>query len=189
MLVFRHFWQRAQAFRRSLKARPKSKAEAVAETIAAADPAAAERLAVMSWPGLRPSGGPSLDATTPNPYISVHGREHAPGILALIVTEDELKFVSTGTVVAGKGAMRRILLINGAQDVGAVRGKLDMVLTEPRGKEVGGGSAALGEAAWISLPPPEKPGLYPISFLLTLSSGARIEARGLLTAVGDGERR
>jgi hypothetical protein len=190
VLIFRHLYQRARAVRSRFNTRPKSRAEALAEAVAALDLAKAESLAAMSWPDLGPSGrSPSLEGTTPNPYISDHGRGHTPGILALIVTEDALKFVSTGTVVAGNDTMRRILLINGAQDADAVKGKLDMVLTDPRGTLVGGGSAALGEAAWMSLLPPEKPGLYPIRFLATLSSGARIEARGLLTAVADGERR
>jgi hypothetical protein len=37
--------------------------------------------------------------------------------------------------------------------------------------------------------PPEKPGLYAIRFFATLDSGARLEARGLLTVIEDKARR
>ena len=45
----------------------------------------------------------------------------------------------------GKRNVRRILLINGAPD-GAPAGKLDMLVTEPRGMPVSGESVRLGEA-------------------------------------------
>jgi hypothetical protein len=43
----------------------------------------------------------------------------------------------------------------------------------------------LGEVCWIPLLPPDKPGLYAIRFFAALDSGARLEARGLLTVVAD----
>ena len=42
--------------------------------------------------------------------------------------------------------------------------------------------------ARIPLLPPDKPGLYAIRFFAALDSGARLEARGLLTVVDDEER-
>ena len=113
------------------------------------------------------------------------GGEHMPGCLALIVSEDCLKFVSTGTVVAGARNVRRILLVNAAKRKGSIRGKLDMFVTEPRGAPVGGESVTFGEVTWIPLLPPEKPGLHPIRFFATLDNGARIETRGLLTVIED----
>jgi hypothetical protein len=61
--------------------------------------------------------------------------------------------------------------------------------TEPRGAVVGGESVAIGEVCWMPLLPPEKPGLYAIRFFATLDSGARLEARGLLTVIEDKARR
>ena len=81
--------------------------------------------------------------------------------------------------------MRRILLLNGAADVTLVTGRLDMFVTEPRGTPVRGESVRLGDACWIPLLPPDKPGLYAIRFFAALDSGARLEARGLLTVVAD----
>ena len=79
--------------------------------------------------------------------------------------------------------MRRILLLNGAGEVTLVTGRL--VVTEPRGTPVGGETVRLGDACWIPLLPPDKPGLYAIRFFAALDSGARLEARGLLTVVAD----
>jgi hypothetical protein len=68
-----------------------------------------------------------------------------------------------------------------------VTGKLDMFLTEPRGTPVAGGSVRLGEVCWIPLLPPDKPGLFVMRFYAALDSGARLEARALLTVVaGEG---
>ena len=106
-------------------------------------------------------------------------------LLALIVTPEGLKFVSGGTILAGTSNVRRILLLNAASDVTSVTGKLDMFVTEPRGTPVRGESVRLGEVCWIPLLPPEKPGLYAIRFFAALDSGARLEARGLLTVVAD----
>jgi glycosyltransferase involved in cell wall biosynthesis len=113
------------------------------------------------------------------------GGEHVPSPFALIVTEDGLRFVGDGTVVAGKRNVRRILLINGAKGEAPIKGKLDMFLTEPRGTPGGGESVALGEVTWMPLLPPEKPGLYPIRFFATLKNGSRIGTRGLLTVIED----
>ena len=44
-------------------------------------------------------------------------------------------------------------------------------------------SVAAALAEWIPLLPPEKPRLYVIRFYAALDSGARLEARGLLTVV------
>jgi hypothetical protein len=84
--------------------------------------------------------------------------------------------------------VRRILLVNGAADVTPVTGRLDMFVTEPRGTPVAGEGVRLGEVCWIPLLPPDKPGLYAIRFFAALDSGARLEARGLLTVVADEER-
>ena len=111
--------------------------------------------------------------------------EHVPAPFALIATEDALRFVGDGTVVAGKRNVRRILLVNGAKGKAPIKGKLDMFLTEPRGTPVGGESVALGDVTWMPLLPPEKPGLYPIRFFATLENGSRIETRGLLTVIED----
>ncbi|HET7851979.1 MAG TPA: hypothetical protein VFK91_04460, partial [Methyloceanibacter sp.] len=116
------------------------------------------------------------------------GGAHSPGLLALIVTPEALKFVGAGTILAGKSNVRRLLLVNGAHDVTLTTGKLDMFVTEPRGTPVRGESVRLGEVCWIPLLPPEKPGLYAIRFFASLDSGARLEARGLLTVVGGEER-
>ena len=113
------------------------------------------------------------------------GGAHAPSPLALIVAPDGLKFVGPGTILAGARNVRRILLLNGAADVTLVTGSLDMFVTEPRGTPVRGESVRLGDACWIPLLPPDKPGLYAIRFFAALDSGARLEARGLLTVVAD----
>ena len=39
-----------------------------------------------------------------------------PAILGVVVTPEALKFVGTGTVLAGKANVRRVLLVNGAGD-------------------------------------------------------------------------
>ena len=96
--------------------------------------------------------------------------------------------MGSGTILAGKRNVRRVLLVNGSSDVGPVTGKLDMFVTEPRGSPVWGESVSIGEVCWIPLLPPEKPGLYAIRFFAALDSGARLEARGLLTVVADEER-
>jgi hypothetical protein len=130
--------------------------------------------------------GRTLDGIAHASRIEIEGGgEHSPGMLALIVTPNALKFIASGTVVAGKPNVRRILLINGAQDAGALKGKLDMFVTEPRGAVVGGESVTLGEVCWMPLLPPKRPGLYAIRFFATLDSGARLEARGLLTVIED----
>jgi hypothetical protein len=113
------------------------------------------------------------------------GGAHSPGLLALIVAPEALKFVGSGTILAGKRNVRRILLVNGAADVTPVTGGLDMFVTEPRGTPVGGETVRLGGVCWIPLLPPDKPGLYAIRFFAALDSGARLEARGLLTVVAD----
>ena len=116
------------------------------------------------------------------------GGAHSPGLLALIVTPEALKFVGSGTILAGKHNVRRVLLVNGSSDVTLTTGRLDMFVTEPRGTPVAGESVRLGEVCWIPLLPPDKPGLYAIRFFAALDSGARLEARGLLTVVADEER-
>jgi hypothetical protein len=113
------------------------------------------------------------------------GGVHAPSQLALIVAQDGLRFVGPGTILAAARNVRRILLLNGAADVTLVTGSLDMFVTEPRGTPVRGESVRLGDACWIPLLPPDKPGLYAIRFFAALDSGARLEARGLLTVVAD----
>jgi hypothetical protein len=113
------------------------------------------------------------------------GGAHAPSPLALIVAQDGLRFVGPGTILAGRSNVRRILLLNGADDVTLVTGRLDMFVTEPRGTPVGGEIVRLGEVCWIPLLPPDKPGLYAFRFFAALDSGARLEARGLLTVVAD----
>jgi glycosyltransferase involved in cell wall biosynthesis len=116
------------------------------------------------------------------------GGAHSPGILTLIVTPEALKFVGSGTILAGKRNVRRLLLVKGVSDVTPVTGKLDMFITEPRGTPVAGESVRLGEVCWIPFLPPDKPGLYAIRFFAALDSGARLEARGLLTVVAGEER-
>ena len=106
----------------------------------------------------------------------------------MIVTPEALKFVGSGTILAGMRNVRRVLLVNGSSDVTLTTGKLDMFVTEPRGTPVAGESVRLGEVCWIPLLPPDKPGLYAIRFFAALDSGARLEARGLLTVVADEER-
>jgi hypothetical protein len=80
------------------------------------------------------------------------------------------------------------LLINGGQDVSALNGKLDMFVTDPHGAVVGGERVAIGEVCWMPLLSPERPGLYDIRFFATLDSGARLEARGVLTVIEDKPR-
>jgi hypothetical protein len=116
------------------------------------------------------------------------GGAHTPGPLGLIVAPDGLKFIGNGTILAGKLNVRRILLLNCGGVSTAVKGKLDMFVTEPRGTPVSGESVRLGDVCWIPLLPPEKPGLYAIRFFAALDAGARLEARGLLTVVADEAR-
>jgi hypothetical protein len=113
------------------------------------------------------------------------GGAHSPALLAVLVTPESLKFIGSGTVLAGRGNVRRILVVSGTKSVTSVLGRIDMFVTEPRGTPVAGESVRLGEACWIPLLPPDKPGLYAIRFFAALDSGARLEARGLLTVVAD----
>jgi len=102
---------------------------------------------------------------------------HTPGMLGVVVTPEALKFVGTGTVLAGIGNVRRVLLVNAAPDAEKVKGKLEMFVTDARGALVRGETVRLGEVCWIPLLPPEAPGLYPIRFFATLD-GARGLRRG-----------
>jgi hypothetical protein len=108
-------------------------------------------------------------------------------MLGVVVTPEALKFVGTGTVLAGKGNVRRVLLLNGGTDAEKVKGKLEMFVTDARGALIRGETVRLGEVCWIPLLPPEAPGLYPIRFFATLEGGARLEARGLVTVIADKE--
>ena len=110
-------------------------------------------------------------------------------MLGVVVTPEALKFVGTGTVLAGKINVRRVLLVNGGSDAEKVNGKLEMFVTDARGAPVRDETVTLGEVCWIPLLPPEAPGLYPIRFFATLDGGAHLEARGLLTVIGDKEMR
>ncbi len=111
------------------------------------------------------------------------GGAHAPAPLALIVGEDRLTFINEGTVLAGRGNVRRILLINGSGAATPPHGTLEMFMTEPLGAPIRGESIALGEVCWIPLIPPERPGLYSIRFFAALDNGRRLETQGLLTIV------
>jgi hypothetical protein len=106
-------------------------------------------------------------------------------MVGVVVTPETLKFVGTGTVLAAKGNVRRVLLVNGGSDAEKVKGKLEMFVTDARGAPVRGEAVRLGEVCWIPLLPPEAPGLYPIRFFATLDGGARLETRGLLTVIAD----
>jgi len=57
--------------------------------------------------------------------------------------------------------------------------------TQPGGTPVGGESVSFGEVTWLPLLPPDRPGFYPIRFFAALSTGAKLEARGLLTVIED----
>ena len=145
--------------------------------------------------GLNPLGDLEAKASRSREALAGAGRAetkgsgaHSPGLLALIVTPEALKFVGSGTILAGMRNVRRVLLVNGSSDVTLTTGRLDMFVTEPRGTPVAGESVRLGEVCWIPLLPPDKPGLYAIRFFAALDSGARLEARGLLTVVADEER-
>jgi glycosyltransferase involved in cell wall biosynthesis len=110
---------------------------------------------------------------------------HTPGALVLAITGAGMKFASSGTILAGRRNVRRILLLNSAGDAARLAGTLDMFVTEPRGTPVRGESVRLGDVCWVPLLPPDRPGLYAIQFFAALESGARLEARGLLTVVAD----
>ncbi len=128
----------------------------------------------------------TLDALAGARRAEIEGSgEHSPGVLALVITPEAMKFISTGTVLAGSRNVRRILLIHGAGIACAIKGKLDMFVAEPGGAVVRGESIDLGELCWMPLLPPETPGLYLIRLFATLASGARLEARGLLTVIAD----
>ena len=102
------------------------------------------------------------------------GGAHAPSQLALIVAPDGLRFVGPGTILAGKRNVRRILLLNGADDVTLVTGRLDMFVTEPRGTPVRGESVRLGECAGSRSCLPTGPAYMPSD-----SSLRSIPVRGL----------
>jgi glycosyltransferase involved in cell wall biosynthesis len=126
----------------------------------------------------------TLSAFARAKLIEVEGKgSYKPTNLLLIVAPDRLTFIGEGTIVAGRRNVRRILLINGAPEGSTVKGKLDVFLTEPLGAPIRGERVTLGEACWIPLLPPEKPGLYPIHFFATLGDGVRLETRGMLTVV------
>ena len=144
--------------------------------------------------GLDPLG--DLDAKS-SPACDGHRQRHAHRAgrrrrarplrpFALIVTEDGLRFVGDGTVVAGKRNVRRILLINGCKGDGPIKGNLDMFLTEPRGTPVGGESVALGEVTWIPLLPPDRPGLSPIHSSQRSIPGAARDAGPVTVAADEG---
>jgi hypothetical protein len=95
---------------------------------------------------------------------------HIPGVLALIVTPSTLKFVSSGTVLAGRRNVRRILL--------------EMFLIDRMAAVVGGERLSLGEACWIPLLPPNSPGAFTIRFFASVN-GARLEAKGVLRIIED----
>jgi len=107
---------------------------------------------------------------------------HVPGILALVVTPSSLEFVSTGTILAGRRNVRRILLVNGSRK--HLNGKLEMFLTDRIGAVVGGERLTLGEACWIPLLPPNRPGKFTIRFFASVN-GARLEAKGVLRIIED----
>lgn len=178
-LVLRACYEQLQACRRWLKARPKTRVEKLAERVAAASPQDVERMAKASWPGLQEDAGSS--------YIrGQDGGAAEGGVLALIVMEEALTFVATGIVAAGKDRTRRILLINGAQDKEAAKGRLDMALTGPSFVTIAEGSVALGSAHALAFRQPEGRGLYPLRFIATLTSGRRLAANGLLAVVDGG---
>jgi len=113
------------------------------------------------------------------------GGTHVPRVLALIVTPTALRFISAGTILEGRRNVRRILLINGSQDRGGIKGKLEMFVTDRRGMLVGGECVPLGEVCWVPLLPPNRPGDLTVHFFASLNSGARLEAKGLLRVIED----
>jgi glycosyltransferase involved in cell wall biosynthesis len=131
----------------------------------------------------------TLNAFDRAKLIEIEGDgSYKPANLALIVTPDCLTFLGEGTILSGRHNVRRVLLVNGAGEGAAVKGNLDMFLTEPLGAPIRGESVALGEVCWMPLLPPEKPDLYAIHFFATLADGVRLETRGMLTVVAHEER-
>jgi glycosyltransferase involved in cell wall biosynthesis/predicted GNAT family N-acyltransferase len=108
--------------------------------------------------------------------------ESGQGQLVLSVSSAGLTFAG-GPVVAGKGNVRRILLIN--RDAEGVRGRLNYFLAEESGVPLRGETVRLGEVCWLPLLPPDKPGRYRLHFFLTLPSGTRLETNATLEVIAD----
>jgi hypothetical protein len=90
-----------------------------------------------------------------------------------------------GTVVAGHNNLRRILLVNAAQDSRLCKPKFDTFLTESCGKAIRNERADLGEVCWIPLLPPDRPGPYFIRFCAGFEDGSRLEAQDSLKVIAD----
>ena len=177
-----------------LRKEPASGIEAQA---AAADLATAKRMTVASWFPLDLANARLHRAL----LASVSGARADLGLtpeildcIASLKSADGLATCVEAMVEQGRSpqtvntALYVLLLRRQAAEVTPVTGRLDMFVTEPRGTPVAGESVRLGEVCWIPLLPPDKSGLYAIRFFAALDSGARLEARGLLTAVADEER-
>jgi hypothetical protein len=180
-----------------LRKEPASGIEAQAAALAAADLATAKRMTVASWFPLDLANARLHRAL----LASVAGARADLGLtpeildcIASLKSADDLATCVEAMVEQGRSpqtvntALYVLLLRRQAAEVTPVTGRLDMFVTEPRGTPVAGESVRLGEVCWIPLLPPDKRGLYAIRFFAALDSGARLEARGLLTAVADEER-
>ena len=197
-LWVRYLLRRGQsALSTQLRKEPASGIDARAAALAAADLATAKRMTVASWFPLDLSNARLHRAL----LASVAGARADLGLtpeildcIASLKSADDLATCVEAMVEQGRSpqtvntALYVLLLRRQAAEVTPVTGRLDMFVTEPRGTPVAGESVRLGEVCWIPLLPPDKPSLYAIRFFAALDSGARLEARGLLTAVADEER-
>jgi glycosyltransferase involved in cell wall biosynthesis len=113
------------------------------------------------------------------------GGEDGAGQSVLVITPSGLTFAAGGPVIAGRENVRRILLINGAQDGLAVTGTLEMFLADASGTLVRGETVRMGEVFWLPLLPPERPGLYQLRFFATLDNGVRLETQASLEMIAD----
>jgi hypothetical protein len=108
---------------------------------------------------------------------------HFPGILALLLTKDRMAFTAPGTVVAGKDNVRRILLINDAEELGAMKGTLEMFIFDRRGMVVNGETVPLGDVYWIPFVPPTQAGRYTLRFFASFDNGTRLSTAASLKVV------
>ncbi len=135
--------------------------------------------------GLKPRGDAEAKVKRSLAALARARRVELDGQLVLMVSPAGLAFVAGGAVIAGKENVRRILLLNGTRDGGAVKGKLEMFLADANGALLRGEAVTLGEVCWLPFVPPERPGLYQLRFFATLEQGARLEARAPLELIAD----
>ena len=130
---------------------------------------------------LEPKLSRTLEAIERAKRVEVTGDGlHRPGVLALLLGDQAMAFVASGSIVSGGRNVRRVLLLN-CTDGTNMTGQIEMFITDKRGRMVRGECIRLGEACWIPFLPPEEPGSYTANFFATLRDGTFLQTSGQLT--------